>query len=284
MPDQTQIQSDLSIADLFRGDLQLASPPNIYFELKKTMEDPVKTLADAGKIIEKDPSLTMRLLKIVNSAFYGFPSQISTITHAISIIGVKELENLVLGTLVIDKFSTMPNGLITMHDFWEMSLRCGLIAKEICNYQSSFDTSETIFICGLLHEIGKLVFYRRIPALAREVGLLIESTDMEEIQAEQKLIGFDHYETGSALSKLWKLPEIITSTIKHHTDSENSSHFKKECRIIKQASLLSHSRIFDAEKFELGSQFSEFSLDNLQTITQHANTQFDEVFRLFFAA
>jgi len=80
-------QSEITISDLLRGDIQLASPPTLFFELKKVTEDPTKTLNDAGEIIEKDPGLTARLLKIVNSAFYGFPARISTISHAITLIG-----------------------------------------------------------------------------------------------------------------------------------------------------------------------------------------------------
>lgn len=279
---QNPVPTDLSIEDLFRGDLQLASPPNIYFELKKTSEDPTKTLTDAGKIIEKDPGLTARLLKIVNSAFFGFPTQIATVTHAITLIGLKELEDLVLGTLIIDKFSSMPNGLISMHDFWEKSLRCALIAKEISEYQTDYDASETIFICGLLHELGQLVFFRRIPTLAREVGLQVDSTGTDEIITEQKLIGFDHYQTGAELTRLWKLPEIIVTTILHHSDPENAGNFKREARMVKQASLLSRSRIFDSENFALNDQFSEFSIEDLQTITQQANTKFEEIFNIFY--
>lgn len=279
---ETEQQPELCLADLFRGDLQLASPPNIYFELKKTMDDPAKTIADAGKILENDPSLTIRLLKIVNSAFFGFPAQISTISHAISIIGLKELENLVLGTLIIDKFSTMPHGLVSMKEFWEYSLRCGLLAKEISNFHKQFEVTETIFVCGILHEIGKLVFYRRIPALAREIGILVKATDISEIQAEEKLIGFDHYETGAALTSLWQLPEIICRSIKYHNNWQAAGEHQLACKIVRQASELSHIRIFDAETFEINDLFSEYSLDHLETIMQRANTHFDAVFHLFY--
>jgi len=281
----TPLHTDLSITDLLQGDLQLASPPCLYFELKNTIENPSKSLVDAGKIIEKDPGLSARLLKIVNSAFYGFPAQIATISHAITIIGVQELENLVLGTLVIDKFSSLPNGLISMQEFWGNSLRCALIAKEISTYQQDLTESETLFICGLLHEIGLLVFYRRIPALAREVGLLIESTETEEIQAEQKLIGFDHYQTGAELARLWKLPEVIASTIRYHQAPSEAAAYARQARIIKQASVMvKNGRIFDAETFEINRDFAEYSLADLSTISQQASTKFDEIFKLFYPA
>lgn len=275
-------QTELSVSDLLRGDLQLASPPTIYFELKKVTDNPAKTLVDAGKIIEKDPGLTARLLKIVNSAFFGFPAKISTISHAITLIGLKELENLVLATLVIDKFSAMPSGLLSMRDYWGMSLRCALNAKELCNYKSEFETSETIFVCGLLHDIGRLVFYRRIPALAREIGLQYAASEKDEVQIEQNLLGFDHFQTGAELAKLWNLPIIIETTIQHHSDPELAGQFSHETNIVKLAYQLSQEKIFDPDIFTIDSKFTIFSIADLETITQKANSQFDEIFSFFY--
>jgi HD-like signal output (HDOD) protein len=104
----TLLHSGLTIADLLQGDVQLASPPNIYFELQKVSEDPNKSLADAAFIIEQDAALSLKLLKIVNSAFYGFPAQITSISRAITMIGIKELRSIVLSTVIIDKFSNLP--------------------------------------------------------------------------------------------------------------------------------------------------------------------------------
>jgi HD-like signal output (HDOD) protein len=273
---------ELSISDLLRGDLQLASPPTIYFELKKITDDATKTLVDAGKIIDKDPGLASRLLKIVDSAFFGFPAKISTISHAITLIGIKELENLVLATLVVDKFSSMPGGLISMRDFWSLSLRCALNAKELCSYHSEFATSETIFICGLLHDIGRLVFYRRIPALAREIGLQKASSEKDEVQIEQNLLGFDHYQTGAELIKLWNLPAIIETTIRHHSHPELAGQFSHEANIVKLAYQLSQQKIFNPDNFTIDCKFTLFSIADLEKVTQKTNTQFDEIFSFFY--
>ena len=203
LPMSSHNHTDLTISDLFKGDLQLTSPPAIYFQLKKVIDDPHKSLSEAGKIIDKDPALSMRLLKVVNSAFFGFPSQISTISHAISLIGIQELQNLVLGTLIIEKFSVLPGGMLSMHDFWALSLRSALTAKELANYWKHTEENESLFICGLLHDIGKLVFYRRIPDLAREVGLLVETVSLALTitRPERSYRSFGIYRLSS--QKLW---------------------------------------------------------------------------------
>ncbi|MGZ8161430.1 MAG: HDOD domain-containing protein [Methylobacter sp.] len=271
--------SDLQIADLFRGDLQLTTPPNLYFELQNVLDDPNKSLMDAGFIIEKDPALSIRLLKIVNSAFFGFPAQIASIRRAITIIGVRELQNLVLGTVIIDKFSSLPGGLLSMHDFWARSVRCALISKELCIYKKNKIDIDSIFICGLLHDIGQLVFYRRIPVLAREIGLLVEATGTDEIQAEINLIGFDHYHTGAALARLWNLPEIIIETIGQHCRPEYTGIFSGAASITRIAN---HLCKMDTESTPLNNFCKDIPANDLCNIIDKTHAQFEEIFKFFY--
>jgi len=272
--------NDLTISDLFKGDLQLSSPPAIYFQLKKVIDDPNKTTADAGSVIDKDPGLTMRLLKLVNSAFFGFQSQISTISRAISIIGTQELQNLVLGTLIIEKFSNVPAGSISLNDYWAQSVRTALAAKEISKRTQSAEKRETIFICGLLHEIGKLVLYRRIPELAREISLLIESSDETDSALERRLLGFDHYQVGAELSRLWKLPEVITESIAQHNAPYNTGPFNETAAIVRLAAKLSKMELEDSIDNELG-RFN-ISQSLLVEIMNSVHDQFEEIFAIFY--
>jgi HD-like signal output (HDOD) protein len=265
----------LSIKDLLSGDTQLTSPPNIYFELQKVIDDATKSLADAGAIIEKDPALTMRLLKIVNSAFFGLPSQVSTINQAITLIGFKELQNLALATVIIDKFSSMPGGLISMHDFWAQSLRCALLSKELCRHKKNQLNLDALFICGLLHEIGQLVFYRRIPVLAREVGLLVKATGIDQTVAETNIIGFDHYLLGAELARLWNLPEIIAATIGEHNHPSYQGTFAEAATIVRTASQVGKLDIQD-------DLMGNISADELSRIIDLIDDQFDAIFKTFY--
>lgn len=265
----------LSIKDLLSGDTQLTSPPNIYFELQKVIDDATKSLADAGAIIEKDPALTMRLLKMVNSAFFGLPSQVSTINQAITLIGFKELQNLALATVIIDKFSSMPGGLISMHDFWAQSLRCALLSKELCRHKKNQLNLDALFICGLLHEIGQLVFYRRIPVLAREVGLLVKATGIDQTVAETNIIGFDHYLLGAELARLWNLPEIIAATIGEHNHPSYQGTFAEAATIVRTASQVGKLDIQD-------DLMDNISADDLSRIIDLIDDQFDAIFKTFY--
>ncbi|MDP3875370.1 MAG: HDOD domain-containing protein [Methylobacter sp.] len=273
--------SSLKISDLLLGDLELTSPPNIYFELQKIIANPDKSIADIGYIIEQDPALSIRLLKIVNSAFFGFSGKIVSIKHAITIIGVTELQNLVLATVIIDKFSSLPGGLLSMQEFWARSLLCALISKELCLYRGNKDSLESMFICGLLHDIGQLVFYRRIPVLARHIGLLVESSDVGETQVENNILGFDHYQTGAELIQLWRLPEIIIETIKQHNHSNYAGIFADTVLIVRTANYLCKTDIANTPP---NTFYNDISVDDLSYIIDNARIQFEVVFKLFYPA
>jgi HD-like signal output (HDOD) protein len=276
------LQHNLAISDLLNGDSALASTPNIYFKLQETIDDPTKSLVDAAYIIQNDPALSIKLLKIVNSAFFGFPSKISSIDKAINLIGTKELQSIVLSTVVVDSFSDLPSDLISMHDFWAKSLRCALIAKGIDKLLGK-EFSESIFICGILHNIGQLIFFRRIPELATEVNLLLHAqedpTDLDEINFEEIIIGFDHYQTGAALTKLWKLPDIITKSIQLHAFPDNTEEFYKIASIIRLAD--SYSKM-DLTFSDTEISHIDIPLDDMATIIDRAHQEFEEVFKFFY--
>ena len=281
MPMLKTMSTGISLSDLFEDDLQLTSPPNLFFELKSVLEDPSKSLSDAGNVIINDPALTMRLLKLVNSAYFGFPGRIATVTHAISMIGSRELQNLVLATLVINKFSAQPGGMMTMHDFWATGLRSALMAKALALALPGQikEDRESVFICGLLHDIGKLVFYRRIPEIARQIGLLAEQTGESETAIEQKILGFDHYDAGAELARLWHLPAIISETIGQHCRPDSSSPYCLVADLVRSANLASKMDLsedaFDPNKWGI-------SNDDLSAIIDNVHDQFDELFSIFY--
>lgn len=271
----------LTITDLLRGDIQLASPPTIYFALKKVIDDPNKSALDAAAIIDKDAALAAKLLKIVNSAFYGFASEISTVSRAITLVGTRELQNLVLATVIMDRFSDLPGQLFSIHDFWARNLRCALIAREVDAIVGK-KYSETAFICGLLHNLGQLVLYRRIPVLAREVDLLIQSqqpADIDEARIERQVIGFDHFQLGADLCRLWKLPELIIESINLHSYADHLGRYADIAAITRLAH--HYSRVdtpFDA----IVANSLPVSPEQIGQVLDKTHDEFEAVFKLFY--
>ena len=118
-------------SDLLKGVVSVSSLPGVYLRLSSVVADPRSSSADVGRVIAEDPGLTARLLKLVNSAMYGFPSKIETVSHAISIVGTAQLQDLALATSVVRLFASMPQELVTMEAFWRHSVACGIAARAL---------------------------------------------------------------------------------------------------------------------------------------------------------
>lgn len=229
----------ITVTELLSGNVRLASPPELFLNINHVLDDPKKTTLDACRLIENDPGLSARLLKIVNSPYYGFPTKIASINQAIRIVGIRELKDLVLATLVVDKFSSLPNGLMTMSQFWMLSVRCALIARYLSIRHPNTKQLQPIFICGLLHEIGRLIVYHRLPELARAALLRARAEGIPEHTAQRKILELDHYEVGAELARAWRLPEAIVITIQKHDYPDAAGAYREETRLVWLASQLS---------------------------------------------
>lgn len=227
----------LTAQTLVNKSLELVSAPTTYSQINELLNDPNSSADDISGVINIDPALTARLLKIVNSPFYGFPSQINTISRAITIIGTRELTHLVLATSVINAFKGIPSNLINMDEFWRHSLACA-IASKLLAIRCGHRASERFFISGLLHNIGSLVLYQSLPELAREAINSAEFGHEVIFQAEQRVIGFDHTEVGQALVKAWRLPESLDDVVRYHHTPMQAKQFPAEVAIIHIADIM----------------------------------------------
>lgn len=272
----------LTVTDLLRGDLQLGSPPSIYFALKTVLDDPNKTSNDAAFVIEHDAALTTKLLKIVNSAYFGFPSQVASIARAITLVGSRELQNLVLASVIIERFSDLPGQTVSMHDFWARNLRCALLTRAF-DAQLGGKYADSAFLCGLVHNIGQLLFYRRIPVLAREVDLLLQSRkhvdSMDEALIEQQVIGFDHFQAGAELCRSWKLPQVVSDSIHLHVFTDHTGPYADIAAIVRLAnSLAKIDHPYDATIANgIG-----ISTERIGAIVDNINEEFEAIFKVFY--
>ena len=184
--------------ELLESYVEISSLPMIFYRISEAVNDPRASMADIGKIIGDDPGLTVRLLRLVNSAFYGFPSKIDTITQALVIIGTRQLCDLALGTSMITLFNGIPEDLVNMQSFWRHSITCGIAAKTLAVYRRETNI-ERFFVTGMIHDIGRLVIYKKIGEQAREVLLRCKSSGALLFLTEQEVIGFDHATLGRML-------------------------------------------------------------------------------------
>jgi HD-like signal output (HDOD) protein len=217
------VKSHIQLESLVMKNLKLPTLPIVYHRINDTINDPRSSASDFAAVIEKDPSLSAMLLKLVNSAFYGFPSKIETVSRAITIIGTRELSTLALGTSAMKMFKDIPSSLINMKSFWKHSISCGIIARIIAGYKKLNMSTERFFLAGLLHDMGKLVVFQNLPDISKGILSEVKQANTLQYKTERKTLGFDHCEIGGMLVKKWNFPLALENAVGAHHPSPNEN-------------------------------------------------------------
>lgn len=240
--------------ELVSGVIRLVSLPEVCIRVNEMLEDPNVTAADLGKVIAQDTGLTARLLKIVNSSFYGFPSRIETVTRAVTVIGLRELRGLVLAASAVEAFSKIPNDVLNMVNFWRHSVYCGVVAQQLAE-RCRVLHSERLFVAGLLHDIGKLIMSHKIPDTVKHILEIKEADGRTDEEIENEVLGFSHADVGGELMRFWQMPESLYNTVRYHHHPEQAEASELEVCVIHIANamtLLAESNPEENEDVETG--------------------------------
>ena len=206
----------LGLAESLVADVAgLVSPPDICVKIGELIQDPKASTQSIGEIIIRDPNLTGRLLRLVNSSFYGLRTKVDTVSRAITVVGTRDLYALVLAISAVKSFSHLPNKLVNMDTFWRHSLYTALIARILAGRVDVLHP-ERLFVGGLLHDIGSLVVYSRLHELAREILLTAKGDEEVFYHMEMEMLGFSHADLGSLLLAQWRMPEALQDAVACH--------------------------------------------------------------------
>ncbi len=218
----------------------LPSLPEVFIRVNEAVNNPRSSLADIGTIISEDTGLAARLLKIVNSAFYNFPSQIETISRAVTIVGTQQLRDLALATSVIRLFRGIPQDLMDMESFWRHSVACGVAARVMATFRREANV-ERFFVAGILHDLGRLIICLKKSNLMREALRRAKENDQLLRKAELEVLGYDHTMVGAALIQEWKLPASLEEVVLCHHDPLEAGRYPVEAAVIHLADIISHA-------------------------------------------
>ena len=216
---------------------KLISLPEVYLRLKEILAQPDYSMADVALIIGQDPALTARLLRLVNSPYFGLAKKIETVFRAVNMLGTGQVHDLALATSIAHSFVGMPNKAMNMSKFWRRSVFCGLVSRGLAKAAEVQD-SERLFVAGLLRDIGHLVMYQTVPEPCRQAMLAAEQCQQPLYLIERELIGIDYARVGGVLMRQWQLPGSLREAAEFHVEPRRALEFPMETYLVHLATLL----------------------------------------------
>ncbi len=208
--------------------------PAVAGEVMKLVDDDDSSASDLQRVIGRDPALAARVLKIANSAFYGASTEISTLSHAITRLGWKPLQSIVIAASSRSIFS---NKSFKDMLLWEHALGVANVSRALagkCRYRDV----ESAFVAGLLHDIGKPILDSNLGDLYSQVIQDVYNEGVTFLQAERRILGFDHTEVGVLVLKKWNLPQVLQEAVKFHHDPGRAEISPHLCAIVSFANSL----------------------------------------------
>jgi putative nucleotidyltransferase with HDIG domain len=193
--------------------------PSLSTSVGKVMEICSRTDAspnELNKVISLDPVLTGQVLKLINSAYYSLVNKVTTLTRAITMLGLNTVKNMALSTAIIKTVSTVKKSrALPTNKFWAHSISVGVSARLLAQVKDiPLAEREELFIAGLLHDLGKIPFGDEYI----EVLSLAGNEQIPLIEAEREYMGIDHQQVGLMIAEKWKLNAIISNCISNHHD------------------------------------------------------------------
>ncbi len=284
MPSAAREQPPITLETLTGSSQDLPSLPEVYLRVSEQLEDETSSVSQIGDTVQNDPAITTRVLKMVNSAYYGLPNQVSSVAQAVSLLGRERLKHILIGSVLRGVFSTQDNPAFSMQAFWQHSIKTAIIARELARSIADVGEPEAMFTAGLLHDIGKLPLINRVPErmLAAEEYMIQKRVDI--LSAELNQIGITHTAVGETLMRQWGLPDLLIDCARNHHEVVHDGPHRRATHLIYLANQLSTyvpplndeetlAILDDIIDWDLG----DLSLEQIASACQHADDMVFEV-------
>lgn len=203
----------------------LPTLPTVLEEVSKLLEDPQSSSQQIAKLISRDQVLSAKVLKMVNSPIYGFPGRISTIQHALVLLGYNVMKGLIISTSVFELMTKSMVGL------WEHSVGCAMACNAIAR-EAGFKEPEEYAVAGLLHDLGKVIVSLQLPQAKDEIDGLVREENLLYLEAEKRILGFGHDRVNAWVADHWNLPLNLKIGISGHHRPVTAQHYPKMACVV----------------------------------------------------
>jgi HD-like signal output (HDOD) protein len=243
----------------------LFSLPDVAMRVNQLIEDPATRPADLAEVIMYDAGLAARLLRVVNSAYYARSRPVETVTQAISLIGFRALRDLIIATFAVERFRGLPPERVNMERFWFHGVATGIAARELAK-RRGLREGERLFLAGLLHSIGKLIFFSQRAEDYAEVLRLVDERGLNVVSAEEQVFGFNFADLGAELLHSWRFPESIWKAVAYQLNPQQASDFRLEAAIVQGAEQV--GGIVQSTAIDGGEALASHASDYLTTLAK----------------
>lgn len=189
--------------------------PVIVNRLNSVIYSPQTSAKEVSKILSMDPALSSKILRIVNSAFYGLPNRITSVTHAIIMLGFNTVKNIAISSSVLDIFKKEATDVNRLKEIWKHSIGVASAAKVIAKNLGQV-VLEEFFMSGLLHDIGYIALFVYQYEKFLEFVEKSKSSADSTIVLEKSIFGYDHQEIGGYLFQKWNMPKLLEEAVSFH--------------------------------------------------------------------
>lgn len=214
----------VSMEQLVRDIDSIPPFPATVTKVLQVIDTPRVNAKELGSILAEDQSLATTLLRYANSAYYGLPRQVSTVSEATVILGFASIKSLLLAAAVHKTINKEVTGYaLAQGELWNHSINCAMLAKFLA-VKCRFPVPEQAFVAGLIHDVGKVVLSSYVGEEFAEILKLVREENIPFMDAEKRVLGFNHSEVGAALAQKWNLPAELVEVIAFHHNPMQAEH------------------------------------------------------------
>ena len=208
----------------------LISLPEIYLKVRRLLDDEDADIEDFAEVVVVDPNLSARLLRVVNSAYYGFPEPVESLSRALNLVGLDRLHTMVLGVSAVSSLD-LPNDILPLKPFWHGSLYCGVLTRLMAD-RLKLERSDRLFVAGLLHDIGSLVLCAKFPDHAREAIRLSVQSHQPVHVIQREMLDHHYGDIGAMLMFNWNLSRELQTLVRFQPEPEAAPALQVETALL----------------------------------------------------